>query len=93
MAPFVALTETGAGLLLVAGLATPLAGVALAVDMTVALVTAHMDEGFFAADGGIELVLLLGGASLALALTGPGRVSADAALDLPRYLSNLKVTT
>jgi putative oxidoreductase len=36
-------------------------------------------EGFFAADGGIDLMLLLGGASLALALTGPGRWSAEAA--------------
>jgi hypothetical protein len=59
--------------------------VALTVDMLVALVAAHIDEGFFAADGGIELVLLLGGASLAVVLTGAGRFSADAALDLPRY--------
>src|SRR4051794_10629579 len=50
-----------------------------------ALVTAHIDEGFFAADGGIELLLLLGGASLAVVLMGAGRFSADAALDLPRY--------
>lgn len=33
MAPFVALTETAGGLLLIIGLATPLVGVALAVDM------------------------------------------------------------
>jgi putative oxidoreductase len=85
MAPFVALTETVGGLLLIIGLATPLVGVALAGDMLVALVTAHIDAGFFAADGGIELVLLPGGASLALALTGPGRWSADAALGLPRH--------
>jgi uncharacterized membrane protein YphA (DoxX/SURF4 family) len=43
----------------------------------VALVTAHIDEGFFATDGGIELVLLLGGESVALALTSAGRFSAD----------------
>lgn len=86
MAPFVALTETVGGLLLIAGLATPLVGVALAVDMLVALVTAHIDEGFFVRDGGIELVLLLGSTTLALALTGPGRLSADAALDLPGHL-------
>jgi putative oxidoreductase len=86
MAPFVALTETVGGALLIGGLATPLVGVALAGDMSVALVTQHIDEGFFAADGGIELVLLLGGASVALALTGAGRFSADAALDLPRHL-------
>jgi putative oxidoreductase len=86
MAPFVALTETAGGLLLIVGLAAPLVGAALAVDMLVALVTAHIDAGFFAADGGIELVLLLGGASLAVVLTGAGRFSADAALDLPRHL-------
>jgi hypothetical protein len=45
MAPFVALTETAGGLLLIAGFATPLVGVVL---------------------------------------TGAGRFSADAALDLPR---------
>jgi putative oxidoreductase len=84
MAPFVAVTETVGGLLMIAGLATPLAGVALPVDMLVALVTAHIDEGFFAADGGIELLLLIGGASLAVVLTGAGRFSA-AAIDLPRY--------
>jgi uncharacterized membrane protein YphA (DoxX/SURF4 family) len=44
MAPFVALTETAGGLLLIAGLATPLVGAALAVDMLVALVTAHIDH-------------------------------------------------
>lgn len=86
MAPFVALPETAGGLLLIVGLATPLVGAALALDMLVALVTAHIDEGFFTADGGIELALLLGSASLALTLTAPGRFSADAALDLPRHL-------
>jgi putative oxidoreductase len=86
MAPFVAVTETVGGLLLVAGLATPLVGVALAVDMAVAIVTAHVGKGFFATDGGFELELLLGAASVALVLTGAGRFSADTALDLPRYL-------
>jgi putative oxidoreductase len=85
MAPFVALTETVGGLLLIIGVATPLVGAALAVDMLVALVTAHIDAGFFAADGGIELALLPGGASLALALTGAGRWSAEAAFGLPRH--------
>ena len=90
MAPFVAVTETVGGLLLIAGLATSLAGVALAGDMLVAGATAHLDAGFFAADGGVELVLLLGGASLALALTGAGRYSADATFHVP-YPTKLKV--
>ena len=80
MAPFVAVTETIGGLLLIVGLATPLAGLALAGDMFVALVTQHLGHGFFVDQGGFELVFLLGGASLAIALTGPSRFSADAAL-------------
>lgn len=86
MAPFVALTETIGGLLLIAGLGTSLVGVALAIDMVVAAVTAHIKNGFFAADHGFELELLIGTASFALVLTGAGRFSADALLDLPGRL-------
>jgi putative oxidoreductase len=86
-APFVAVTETVGGVLLIAGLATPLVGAALAIDMLVALLTAHLGRGFFVSDGGIELVLLLGGASLGIGLAGAGRFSLDASLDLPRRFS------
>jgi putative oxidoreductase len=44
------------------------------------LVTAHVDQGFFVNEGGFELVLPLGGASLGIALMGAGRFSVDAAL-------------
>jgi putative oxidoreductase len=87
MAPLVAITETLGGALLIAGLLTPLVGVALAIDMLVALVTAHIESGFFASDGGIELVLVLGAAALALAATGPGRFSLDGALGLSSRFS------
>jgi putative oxidoreductase len=90
MAPFVAVTETVGGLLLIAGLGTPLVGAALAVDMLVAIATAHLGDGFFATDGGFELELLLGTASVALILTGAGRFSADAALDLPAHLQAVR---
>jgi putative oxidoreductase len=90
MAPFVAVTETVGGVLLIAGLATPLVGAALATDMLVALLTAHLGQGFFARDGGIELPLLLGGASVAIALTGAGRFSLDASFELPqRFLQRV----
>ena len=82
MAPLVAVTEAVGGVLLVAGLATPLVGAALAIDMLVALLTAHLGHGFFVRDGGIELALLLGGASLGIGLVGAGRFSLDASLDL-----------
>ena len=84
MTPLVAVTEVGGGLLLLTGLATPLVGVALATDMVVAYLTAHLGNGFFVAEGGGELVLLLASASFALALTGAGRFSLDAALGLDR---------
>jgi uncharacterized membrane protein YphA (DoxX/SURF4 family) len=85
-APFVAVTETVGGVLLIVGLATPLVGLALAGDMLVALLTAHVDQGFFVDEGGFEPVLLLGGASLAIAFTGAGRFSVDAALGVTRRL-------
>jgi putative oxidoreductase len=90
-APFVAITETVGGVLLIAGLATPLVGAALAIDMLVALLTAHIGEGFFASDGGIELPLLLVGGSLCIGLAGAGRFSLDASLDLPqRFLQRVR---
>lgn len=87
VAPFVAVTETTGGLLLIAGLATRIAAAALTVNMVVALATAHHGLRFFVAAGGIELEVLLAGASLALVLAGAGRVSLDHALDRPRELS------
>jgi putative oxidoreductase len=86
MAPFVAVTETVGGVLLMVGLATPLTGLALAGDMLVALLTQHVGHGFFVEGGGVELVLLLGGACLAIALMGAGRFSVDAALGVTRRL-------
>ena len=86
-APFVAVTETVGGVLLIAGLATPLVGAALAIDMLIALLTAHLGNGFFVEDGGIELTLLLGGASLGIGLAGPGRFSLDDWLALPQRVS------
>jgi putative oxidoreductase len=86
MAPFVAITETVAGGLLLVGLTTRLAGLALGGDMFVALLTEHIGNGFFVGSGGGEFVLVLGGASLALALTGAGRHSLDGAFDIPRRL-------
>jgi len=84
VAPLVALTEAAGGVLLIAGVATPLAGLALAGDMLVAYLTAHLGHGFFAASGGGELVLLLGAGSVALAVTGAGRFSAAAGLRVSR---------
>ncbi|GAA3333333.1 quinol oxidase [Curtobacterium citreum] len=77
-APAVAGLELVGGVLLVAGVATRVVGFLLAVDMVVAGLLAHATAGFFAQDGGFEYVLVLAVASLAVALTGPGRFSVDA---------------
>lgn len=77
-APLVAGLELVGGALLVLGVATRVVGVLLAVDMVVAGVLAHATAGFFSQDGGFEYVLVLAVGSLAIALTGPGRLSFDA---------------
>jgi len=77
-APVVAGLELVGGVLLVAGVATPVVGLLLVVDIVVAGLLAHATAGFFAQDGGFEYVLVLAVASLAVALTGPGRFSVDA---------------
>jgi putative oxidoreductase len=76
------LAETGAGLLLALGLATPVAAAVALSVMVVAGVSAHAAKGFFAHNGGYEYTLTLGIAALSLAFTGPGGLSLDALLGL-----------
>ncbi|CAA9549917.1 MAG: hypothetical protein AVDCRST_MAG59-1665 [uncultured Thermomicrobiales bacterium] len=80
----VSLVELVGGLALIVGLLTRVFGVLLAVDMLVALLLVHRPNGFFAGDGGIELVLVLGAAALSLALTGPGALALDNQLPIER---------
>ncbi|CAL9589143.1 hypothetical protein SUDANB145_05190 [Streptomyces sp. enrichment culture] len=73
------LAEAGGGLLLAMGLATPAAGAAAAGAMAGAAAV-HAPNGFFAQGGGYEYAASLGLTATGLAVTGPGRLSVDAAL-------------
>ncbi|NED93825.1 DoxX family protein [Phytoactinopolyspora alkaliphila] len=74
---FAALAELVGGAALILGLATPLAGIVLAVDMAGAYLFVHAGNGMFVDQGGAELVLALGLSSLVFAAVGAGRLSVD----------------
>jgi len=85
----VGLTEFCGGLLLLVGLAVPLAGLALTVDMLVAIITATAATGVLpkALPGGIvadgfEINLALGALALVVAVLGAGRFSLDRLIGL-----------
>ncbi|MGW5905395.1 DoxX family protein [Streptomyces althioticus] len=68
--------ETGGGLLLALGLATPAAGAAAAGAMAGASAV-HAPNGFFNQEGGFEYAASLGLTAAGLAVSGPGRLSLD----------------
>lgn len=68
--------EAGSGAALALGLATPIAGAGAATTMGVAS-SVHTPNGFFNADGGLELPAFLGFSAAMFALGGPGPVSLD----------------
>ena len=72
------LAEAAGGASLVLGLGTGAGGAAAAGNLAVAA-TVHAPNGFFASEGGFEYPAMLGLASSALALGGPGQLSLDAA--------------
>jgi putative oxidoreductase len=75
--PLVALLEFFGGIALVLGLLTRWAALGLTINMLGAMVLVHAPNGFFLPNG-IEFTLLLGSASLALAIMGAGELSVDA---------------
>jgi putative oxidoreductase len=78
------LTEVAAGVLLVLGLLTPVAGAAVIGIMVVAWLINHRGNGFFIfrPGEGWEYVMTLTFCGLALAVLGPGEWSLDDAFDL-----------
>jgi putative oxidoreductase len=76
------LGEFGGGLLVALGFLGPIGPALILSVMIVAAITTHWGKGLFATSGGIEVPLLYGAVSVALALTGPGLYSLDAVIGL-----------
>lgn len=68
------------GLALLLGVLVRPASAALAFAMVVAIFSVHFDKGLFMANNGYEFALALLAASVALLISGAGRLSVDAAL-------------
>jgi putative oxidoreductase len=76
------LAEVVGGVLMAAGLFGPVGPALVLSVMIVAAISVHWPNGLFAMSNGIELPLLYGTVSAGLALTGPGRWSADGLVGL-----------
>jgi putative oxidoreductase len=83
------ITEIGAGLLLLAGLLTPLAAAGVVGVMTVAWAINHRGNGFFIfrPGEGWEYVMTLAIVGVALGALGPGEWSLDEVVDVRDDLS------
>jgi putative oxidoreductase len=77
VAPFIAYLEFLGGLALILGVLTRPLALLFVCDMVGAAIFAHLPSGFYVENGGYSQVLVLGAASLAIALIGPGPYSAD----------------
>lgn len=72
-----ALVEFGGGILLILGVLMPLVSLLLIADMIGAIFYAHIDNGFWNADGGFELPLALIAGLVAVGLAETGRTGGD----------------
>lgn len=77
-----AVSELGAGVVMVAGLLAPLAAAAFVGLMAVASMTDHRGKGYFVFAGGWEYTLLVGMVAPVVAVVGPGAWSIDGLLGL-----------
>ena len=77
-APAVATLELVGGFLLLIGFFARFVAVPLAIDMATAILLVHAKNGFFIPNG-IEFVMMLLTAALAVAIAGAGAFSVDAA--------------
>ena len=76
------LAEALGGVLVAIGLGGPLPAAAVAADLAVVAIVAHVPKGFWSQNGGWEFPVPVAAGALAIALIGNGRYSLDALLGL-----------
>ncbi len=74
--------EFAGGLAVALGLVTPIAALILAGNLLVAILLAHLPNGFWNVAGGYEYPLVLVASFVAISLIGPGFYSLDAVIGL-----------
>jgi len=74
--------EALGGVLVALGLFGPFPAAAVASDLVVVTIVAHVPKGFWAGNGGWEFPVPLAAGALAIALVGNGQYSLDAVLGL-----------
>ncbi len=77
MGYLVAGTEFFGGILLVLGLITRLVGVAVTIEMLVAIFRVHLKNGLFSSHNGFEFPMLVCAAAFSLIFFGAGPISLD----------------
>lgn len=77
------ISEFGGGVLMLVGLLTPVASLAIVGMMIGAIALVHGPNGLFLQNQGYEYNLVLIVVAVAVALTGPGRFSLDHLLGVP----------
>jgi putative oxidoreductase len=84
----VVVAEVVGSALLILGLGGPIGPGLVAADLLVAIVVVHVPKGWWNTNGGVEYVAVIAASALAVALTGFGAFSLDAALNVtyPEWL-------
>jgi putative oxidoreductase len=77
MGYMVASAEFGGGILLVIGFVTRLAALAILVDMLVAILKVHLQNGLFSKNGGYEFPLACAAIAFSLIWSGAGPIAID----------------
>ena len=77
------LCEAGGGILVVLGFLGPIGPGLIIISMVVAIGAVHWKNGFFVMANGVEMPLAWATCAVAIAFSGPGQYSLDAALGIP----------